>query len=39
MATVPELAKKIEAVGEAYAKLQRKFMRNQQRNDYNGGSA
>jgi hypothetical protein len=29
MPTVKELARKIEPVGEAYAKLQGKFMRNE----------
>jgi hypothetical protein len=37
VATAPELARKIEAVGEAYAKLQGKFMRNQQRKENKGG--
>ena len=38
MAIVSELAKKIEPVGEAYAKLQGKFLRNQQRNDIKSGT-
>lgn len=33
MSIVPELARKIEPVGKAYALLQGKFMRNQQRKD------
>ena len=37
VATAPDLARKIEAVGEAYAKLQGKFMRNQQRKENKGG--
>ena len=39
MAIVPDLAKKIEAVGEGYAKLQGKFFRNQQRNDIKAGNS